>query len=187
MAPRKTAPVKHVALLRGINVGKAKRIAMADLRALCEGLGYENVRTLLNSGNVVFTAPRADAQAAAKIEREIERKLGVSSRVIAFTGAELDAIIAENPFTECDENPSRFLVMLLAHDLDRAPLRQLAAQRWGPERLGVGTHAVYLWCANGILDSAALTALNKVTGDAGTTRNWATMLKLQALTRESSE
>jgi uncharacterized protein (DUF1697 family) len=49
----------HVALLRGINVGKAKRVAMADLRALLEELGYADVRTLLNSGNVVFTAPRA--------------------------------------------------------------------------------------------------------------------------------
>src|SRR6478736_4542725 len=56
---RKSASVKHVALLRGINVGKAKRIAMADLRKLCEGLGYEDVSTLLNSGNIVFSAPRA--------------------------------------------------------------------------------------------------------------------------------
>ena len=73
----------HVALLRGINVGKAKRVGMAELRALCESLGYGHVQTLLNSGNIVFSAPRADPKAAARIEKEIASQLGVR---IARTG-----------------------------------------------------------------------------------------------------
>lgn len=173
----------HVALLRGINVGKAKRIAMADLRAFCESLGYGHVQTLLNSGNVVFSAPRADATAAAKIEKGIASKLGVDSRVLVITGAELDAILAENPFAECETNPSRFLVTVLATNANLARIEQLAAQSWGAERLGIGSRAVYLWCANGILESKAVVALGKAVGDAGTSRNWATMQKLQALTR----
>jgi uncharacterized protein (DUF1697 family) len=173
----------HVALLRGINVGKAKRIAMADLRALCEGLGYGNVRTLLNSGNIVFSAPRADARAAAKIEKEIASRLGVESRVLVITGAELDSIVEENPFAECETSPSRFLVTVLATTVNRARIAQLAEQNWGADRLGIGSRAAYLWCANGITESEAVVALGKALGDAGTSRNWATMKKLQALTR----
>jgi uncharacterized protein (DUF1697 family) len=171
----------HVALLRGINVGKAKRVAMADLRALCEALGYGNVQTLLNSGNVVFSAPRADARAAAKIEKELASRLGVDSRVVVVTGEELDTIVAENPFAECETNPSRFLVTVLATTANRARIEELAGQSWGAERLAIGSRAAYLWCANGILESKALAALGKAHGDAGTSRNWATMKKLQAL------
>src|SRR5450432_3433502 len=93
VAPRKSKPVMHVALLRGINVGKAKRVSMADLCALCKELGYGDVKTLLNSGNVVFSAPRADAKAAARIQKEIASQIGVSCRVVVITAAELEEII----------------------------------------------------------------------------------------------
>jgi uncharacterized protein (DUF1697 family) len=181
VAPRKTAPVMHVALLRGINVGKAKRVAMAELRTLCEALGYGDVRTLLNSGNLVFSAPRADARAAAKIEKEIASRLGIDSRVLVITGSELDAIVAENPFAECETNASRLLVTVLATTANRARIEQLTKQSWGAERLGFGSRAAYVWCPEGILESKASVALGKVLGDAGTSRNWATMKKLQVL------
>ena len=78
---------RMVGLIRGINVGRAKRVAMADLRALVEGLGYGDVRTLLNSGNVVFTAPRTTtARAAARIEEGLATQLGVPARVIGEAG-----------------------------------------------------------------------------------------------------
>lgn len=186
MPPRKTMPVVHVALLRGINVGKANRIAMADLRELCEALGYAEARTLLNSGNLIFSAPRADARAAAKIEKAIAARLGVSSRVLVVTGRELDTIIEENPLAECDANPSRFLVTIFAPETNRARLEELAQRDWGAERLGVGSKAAYLWCANGIIDSPANVAVGKVLRDGGTSRNWATMKKLQALVHSST-
>lgn len=186
MPPRKTMPVVHVALLRGINVGKANRIAMADLRELCEALGYAEARTLLNSGNLIFSAPRADARAAAKIEKAIAARLGVSSRVLVVTGRELDTIIEENPLAECDANPSRFLVTVFAPETNRARLEELAQRDWGAERLGVGSKAAYLWCANGIIDSPANVAVGKVLRDGGTSRNWATMKKLQALVHSST-
>jgi len=176
-------PVMHVALLRGINVGKAKRVAMAQLRVLCESLGYGHVQTLLNSGNIVFSAPRADPRAAARIEKEIAARLGVESRVLVITAGELDAIMAENPLPECEVSPSRFLVTVLANDASRAGIEALVAQSWGAERLSLGSRAVYLWCANGINESKAVLALGKVVGSAGTSRNWATMRKLQALTQ----
>jgi len=79
---------RRVALLRGINVGRAKRLAMADLRALVEDLGYGDVRTLLNSGNIIFTVPRTKrGDAAARIEKAIASRLGVSARVYVLTAA----------------------------------------------------------------------------------------------------
>jgi uncharacterized protein (DUF1697 family) len=183
VAPRATMPVMHVALLRGINVGKAKRVAMAELRALCESLGYGHVQTLLNSGNIVFSAPRADPKAAARIEKAIASRLGVHSRVLVITAGELDAIMTENPLPECDVSPSRFLITVLADDASRPDIEALVAQSWGAERLSLGSRAVYLWCANGINESKAALALGKVVGSASTSRNWATMRKLQALTR----
>lgn len=171
----------HVALLRGINVGKAKRVAMADLRALCEGLGYGDVKTLLNSGNVVFSAPRVDARAAAKIQKEIASQIGVACRVIVVTASELDRIVAENPFSEGEANPPRYLVTVFASESDRARIAALAKEEWGAERLGVGSIAAYLWCPNGILESRIVAAIAKQLGDGATSRNWATMKKLQAL------
>jgi len=181
LASKKSSPVMHVALLRGINVGKAKRIAMADLRELCTTLGYGNVQTLLNSGNVVFSAPRADAKAAAKIEKAIESEHGFTSRVVVVTESELDVIVRENPFEEAESNPSRFLVTVLYDGADRARVAALAKQDWGAERLGLGKHAVYAWCPGGILDSRMMVALGKILGDAGTSRNWATVTKLHAM------
>ena len=80
----------HVALLRGVNVGRAKRVAMADLRALVEGLGYTEVRTLLNSGNVVFAAPGVPSdEAASRIANGLRETLSVSAAVSVLTAAEL--------------------------------------------------------------------------------------------------
>jgi uncharacterized protein (DUF1697 family) len=171
----------HVALLRGINVGKAKRIAMADLRELCTTLGYGDVKTLLNSGNVVFSATRADAKAAAKIQKAIEAAHGFTSRVVVVTAGELDVIVRENPFEEAEANPSRFLVTVLYDHADRARIAALAREDWGAERLWLGTLAAYSWLPEGILESRSLVALNKTIGDAGTNRNWATIKKLQAM------
>lgn len=181
VAVKRAPPVMHIALLRGINVGKAKRVAMADLRALCEGLGYGGVTTLLNSGNVIFSAPRADATAAAKIQKGIASQIGVSCRVLVLTAAELDRIVAENPFAECETNPSLFQVTVLANAADRAKIAPLAKQEWGAERLGVGSLAAYLWCPNGSLESRSAAAVWKALGDAATSRNWATIRKLQRL------
>lgn len=185
MAARKSKSVMHVALLRGINVGKAKRVSMAELGALCKDLGYGDVKTLLNSGNVVFSAPRADAKAAARIQKEIASEIGVSCCVVVITADELDEIVAENPFVEHKTNPSLFQVAVLANKADRARVQTLVKQDWGTERLGVGTHAAYVWCPNGSIECKPMIALAKLLGDAVTSRNWATMMKLHALTRGS--
>ena len=168
----------YIALLRGINVGKAKRIAMADLRALLEDLGYTDVVTLLNSGNVVFKAGKGvPKKLAADISAAIATHLGIEVPVIVVSTKELALIVGENPFASADD-PSRLLVAFVADAGMLSAMSAIEPHVVAPEQFHVGTHAAYLHCASGILESKAAEAL---LGKAATTRNWATVLKLQAL------
>jgi len=172
-----------IALLRGINVGRAKRIAMADLRALMENLGFRHVRTLLNSGNVVFDTPRPNPRKiAATIEAAIEAHCGFTAAAIVMTAATLQTAIAGNPIAHATKEPSKFLLGFAqdADDLER--LRALAEQDWKTEALAVGGAAAYIWCAEGVLASGVLKALGRRKDLTLTTRNWATVLKLQQMT-----
>jgi uncharacterized protein (DUF1697 family) len=176
---------RQVALIRGINVGRAKRVAMADLRELVEGLGYGEVRTLLNSGNVVFSAPRAaPGHAAARIEKALATQLGVAARVMVLTAKELGGAVAENPLLEVADDWSRLLVAVFSNPADRTNLELLLEQDWATEVLALGTRVAYLWCPEGILASRLAESVSRALGDAVTTRNWATVLKLHALTED---
>ena len=172
----------HVALIRGINVGRAKRVAMADLRKIVEGLGYGDVRTLLNSGNVVFTVPASAAKGpAARIEKAMTARLRISARVAVLTAAELAAVVADNPLGKVADDPARLFVTVLFDPADRKRLLPLARQDWKPDVLAVGARAAYLWCPRGMMDSPLAATVIRLLGDGGTTRNWATVTKLHAL------
>jgi uncharacterized protein (DUF1697 family) len=172
----------YVALFRGINVGKAKRIAMADLRALLEGLGYRNVRTLLNSGNALFSAPTVPAhKLAARIHAAVAKQLGVEAQVIVKTADEIAGMVRGNRLDALCSDDSRLLVAMTGDVKALLALRRLARKDWGEERIHVGKQAAYLWCARGILESAALAALHGELAGVATTRNWATLRKIHAL------
>ncbi len=174
---------RQVALLRGINVGKAKRVAMADLRALVADLGFTGVKTLLNSGNVVYTATdTAPGDAAARIEEALRARTGVSSRVTVLTAAEVAEALDANPFPGGADEASRFLVAILRDPADAARLEPMAKEDWGSDQFAVGRRVAYLWCRGGILESRLPEALQRALGDAATSRNLATMQKLRALT-----
>lgn len=186
MGPRESeATDVRVALLRGINVGKAKRISMAELKKVLEGLGYAEVRTLLNSGNVVFTVPgNRKEEPAGRIEEAILRRLGVSTRVIVLTKKEVKAIIRGNPLARLADSPSRLLLMVLPHTASAASLREVASRDWTPESIALEKRVAYLWCPGGIIKSRLIAAVNRVLKDAGTARNIATMTKLHAMMDE---
>jgi len=173
---------RFVALFRGINVGKAKRIAMADLRALLETLGYADVKTLLNSGNAVFSAagdtPARHAQA---IQAAVRERLGVDALVVVKSARDIAAVVAGNPLAAQADDASRLLVALAGDAEALAAVQALTETDWGAEQLHVGPHAAYLWCADGILDSKLAVVLLKRLGAIGTTRNWATIEKIHAL------
>ena len=173
---------RYVALFKGINVGKAKRIAMADLRALLGKLGYTDVQTLLNSGNAVFTAA---AESATKLSEHIRQavlaRTGVDALVIVKSSKDMAAIVAGNVLGKVATDPSRLLVAITNDSKALKTVKALADIGWGDERIHVGKHAAYLWCANGILESQAAESLLKGLKGTGTTRNWATLNKIHAL------
>jgi uncharacterized protein (DUF1697 family) len=156
---------KQIALIRGINVGRAKRVAMAELRALVEELGYGDVRTLLNSGNVVFAAPgTVPGDAAARIEEALAARCDVSARVTVLTADELATAVADNPLLAVADNPSCLLVAVLANPADRSRLEPLTEQDWAPEVLAVGVRVAYLWCPQGVLASRLPEAVGRLLG-----------------------
>jgi len=173
---------RYIALLRGINVGKAKRVPMADLRALMEGLGFAGVRTLLNSGNAVFDARSGSAASHARTLRAaILDEIGVDCEVIVKTAGELAAAIAEHPLRRHANDDARMLVLFTQEASSLALLEPLEAEDWAPEAFAAGEHAAWLWCANGIIESRVAKAVGRVLKERGTTRNWATVQKLQAM------
>jgi len=172
---------RYVALIRGVNVGRAKRVAMADLRTLLAGLGYSDVVTILNSGNVVFHAPKQPPiRISQQVEGAMSERLGVSGRVTVLTADEFARVVEENTLGEVATDPARLLVAFCS-DLGR--LRQvdsLKRQAWAPEAVAAGSLAAYVWCAEGILASRLLGAVGRAMGDSTTTRNWATVGKIHA-------
>jgi uncharacterized protein (DUF1697 family) len=168
-----------VALLRGINVGRAKRVAMADLRGLVEGLGFTRVRTLLNSGNVVFTAASPDVVGHARaIRAALVLACGFDVPVVVVTAAELAAVVREDPLGGIADDPARYLVAFVPDTGSLDALRRLLDEPWSPEAVALGRRAAYLWCAHGVADSRLAQACLYLGGDGITTRNWTTVLKL---------
>lgn len=173
-----------VVLLRGINVGRAKRLAMAGLRTGLIALGYDDVRTHGQSGNIVLRADVADATTlAARIAAHLEASAGLRVAVIALPAAVFAAIVAANPLPQAGSAPSRFLVAFGATAATPA-LAALLATDWTPEAYAAGRNAAYLWCPAGILSSPLARAFTRAAAAADlavTTRNWATVCKLAAL------
>lgn len=185
----------HIALLRGVNVGTARRLPMADWRAMLQRLGYGDIATLLNSGNAVFRAAGAQAkwstsQHAAAVAAALADTFHLTIPVIVKTADQLSAVVAQNPLPVAAADPSRLLVGFAATAQGLAHLASVQAGVQSvvrpPEQFVVGASAAYLYCPGGVLQSRAGKALLGQTGEGVTTRNWATVLKLQALVQAAS-
>lgn len=174
---------RFVALLRGINVGRAKRVPMVELRAAVEGLGFSDVRTLLNSGNVVFTGERgATGPIAAAVEEAVVARTGVRARVTVLTAKDLVTIVESNPLQAHATDPSRLHVAFLRRPaLVEAALAAVAERSWTPELIAVTPRAAYLWCPQGISGGELAAAVDKALGEDVTMRNWATVTKMRAM------
>ncbi|MGW6129142.1 DUF1697 domain-containing protein [Cellulomonas sp. NPDC055163] len=172
-----------VALLRGVNVGGHRKVPMARLRAVAEGLGHEQVKTHLNSGNVVLVAPddAAPERIAGDLAAGLREDLGFDVDVVVRTRAELDAAVAANPFPDAAaEDPGRVLVMFFAADLDPDPAFDAAAL--GNERVVWAGREAYVHYPDGLGRSRlAPDVLTRAARQAGTGRNWRTVLALQGL------
>jgi uncharacterized protein (DUF1697 family) len=173
---------RFVVLLRGVNVGKANRVPMAEFRSMLQGLGYDEVATLLNSGNAVFTSSgRSAPKHAESIASSLAASMGVSTSVVVKSASELRAAVAANPLPVPEQDHSKFLVAFANDPAALKGLESLQHLVQPPERLIVGQGAAYLHCAAGILESKVGAAMLGKVGKSVTTRNWATTLKLLSL------
>jgi len=173
----------QIALLRGINVGKTKRLAMADLRALLEELGFTDVRTYVQSGNVVFAGPKAGA--AKKIEAGIAERFGFDVPVIVRTEAELAAVVEANPLKAVADDDAKHLVSFLSKKVPAATLDDVDREAFAPEEFVLAGTELYLWCPGGVHKSKLAKKLSdRKLGAIATARNWRTVEKLLAMARE---
>lgn len=171
--------MRAVALLRGINVGRAKRLAMADLRRVATSLGWTDVSTVLATGNLLFTSARGTSvQLASALERALLSDLGLTTRVVVLSADQVATVIREQPFGATADNPSRLLVAAYIDPAVRVALAPLTKQNWAPGAIALGSHAAYLWCPDGILASPLSQAVARAAKDGLTSRNWATWQKL---------
>lgn len=173
-----------IALIRGINVGGKHALPMATLRTLCEQLGWRDVATYIQSGNVVFRAPaRSLAPAAKRLEAAIEQAVGFRPGVVVRTLADLRRTIAANPFpAETSADPARVLVMFLAATPTAAAKKAFNALTPNPERIALARDAVFIHFPNGIAGSKFQSAhVEKALKTPGTCRNWNSVLKVLAM------
>jgi len=171
--------VRQVALLRGINVGGHKRVAMADLRQLLTGLGFDDVRTYVQSGNAVFTSDTNDPpMLATAIAAELARSLGFDVPVIVRSRTALTKVVQDNPFPAAANDPTKLHVTFLADPLPPAALRDLDPGLYEPEEFATRKREIYLSLPNGLGVSKLAVAVEKRLEVPGTTRNWRTVTAL---------
>lgn len=173
---------RFAVLLRGVNVGKGNRVPMAEFRDMLEGLGCTAVKTLLNSGNAVFSATgRSSQKHAERIATATQQRFGVTTPVIVKSAAEFAAIVGANAMVPPEPEHARFLVVFAMASARLDELNALRPLLQPGERFVVTHDAAYLHCSGGLLDSRLGEALLGRAGQGITTRNWGTVLKLSAL------
>ena len=178
-----------IALLRGINVGGARRVAMAPLRELVAGLGYDRVRTYVQSGNVVFDAGgRAeDGDAvAARLGAAVADAFGFAVDVVVRSRDELAAVVAANPFPAADAAPTRLHVIFCDRPIDPdAALAGLDLAAFAPDACAIAGREAYVWTPDGFGRSKLAEQLGRrPLAAAATARNWRTVQRLLALADE---
>lgn len=174
-----------IALLRGINVGGHQKVVMAELKKLCESLGLREVRTHLQSGNVVFRTTRSDR---AKLTKELEGVLSIQAKVILRSADELRAAIAANPMpAEAQRAPSGFVIVFLSDKPAAGAMESLRESYRGPETMHLHSSELYIHYGAGMGTSKLTNVLiERKLGVAGTARNWNTVTRLLAIADETA-
>ena len=174
----------YVAVLRGINVGGHRPVAMSDLRGLLEELGFSDARTLLQTGNLVFAGGARSGEALERLlETEAAKRLDLQTTFLVRTAKEWQAIIAKNPFREEAKSEPSHLIVAFQKDAPQASaVRSLQAAIMGPEIVRAQGKQLYIVYPAGIGRSKLTNKLIEDTLDTRATgRNWNTVLKLGAL------
>lgn len=174
----------YIALLRGINIGPHKRMKMEKLRASCEQLGFKQVQTLIQSGNVVFQAAKISPEAVSrKIEKQIETDFGFSADVITRTKEELGGIIEKNPFLGRKEmDQAKLHVVFVPQAPSPEAIKKLESLTLSPDKVHPAGKEIYFYFPNGVSGSSLWKhPLDRVLGVTGTMRNWNAVTKLHEM------
>ena len=174
--------MRQIVLLRGINLGARNRIAMSELSRLLIGAGMEDVRTYLQSGNVVLWSAQPAGGLAAECRRVIAEGFGLEVAVIVRSRDELAEIVERNPLAEVAVNAKRYQVSFLDRALDAQALRELSELAVGGERFVAIGRELYAWHPDGIARSRLWARLAaRRLGVSATARNWTTVTNLLAM------
>ncbi len=178
----------YISMLRGINLLGHKRVEMARLRVMFEGMGFEQVRTYINSGNVVFKAGRsAPAALSKRIEARMESEFGFSAMVITRTAKELGRAIAGNPFVkESRSAPSSVFIGFMAEAPEAEAIAKVKARAARTEQAHCCGREIYVYYVGGMGQARLLThgVLERVLAVSTTMRNWNTVSRLHAMAGE---
>jgi uncharacterized protein (DUF1697 family) len=178
----------QVVLLRGINLASRNRVPMAELRKHLSGLGYGDVRTLLQSGNVVLHSSRAPEQVGKEIASEVEARFGVKSPVVVRTREQLAEVVVLDPLREVVDNDKLYQVSFLSDEPSAEAMEKLSDTDVEPERFVHVGREIYAWHPGGIHSSKLARLLSdKRLGVTATARNWSTTVKLLDLAREHEQ
>lgn len=167
---------RYVALLRAVNVGGTGKLPMAELRTMCEAVGFTNVRTYIASGNVVFDSKLAEASVRSRLERCLEEYAGKPVGVAVRTSEELAQVLTANPFKSAA--PNRTVAIFLDTPPPADALTHASGQR--EEEMALGTREIYVHYNNGMAD----TKLKIPAARTGTARNMNTVAKLVDMANE---
>ena len=171
-----------IVLLRGVNLGSTNRVAMSKLRAVLEEAGFEDVRTYLQSGNVVLSSRDSAAKVAQACERLIDKEFGLEIPVVVRTRAELARVAKRNPLGKVAKNPKRYQVSFLEKKPTGTLIRKLEEVAAPSERIVAEGREIYAWHPEGVARSKLWAALaGKDLGMTATARNWTTVTKLLEL------
>ena len=172
----------QIVLLRGINLASKRRVGMSDLRDLLESEGHEDVRTHLQSGNVVLSSPLSPRRLETALERLLRKRFGFDVRVLVRTRAELKKVVERDPLGDVATNGSRYLVSFLSKKLPAKIARELEGADIAPEQVVVDGREIYGWHPTGVQRSKLARLLgDERLGVTATTRNWNTVTKLLEL------
>jgi uncharacterized protein (DUF1697 family) len=172
-----------IGLLRGINVGGHNKVPMSELRTLCAELGWENIQTYIQSGNLVFAASGKPAALEAALQQAIEKHFGFSISIIIRSAADWPAYIKSNPFLDaCKKDPHLVMLCLSQASLKSDASDRLRERATNGERIAQIGDALWIHFAGGVARSKLSPALfDRMAGSPVTARNWLTVLKLQEL------
>jgi uncharacterized protein (DUF1697 family) len=176
---------KHIVLLRGINIGSRNRVAMPRLREVLTDAGFGEVKTYVQSGNVVLSAKGSADQVARKCERLIADEFGLEIPVVVRTRAQLAKVVERNPLGKVATDPKRYQVSFMTGKLPAAVGRKLEEVAAPTERFVVSGREVYAWHPAGVARSRLWAMLaGRGLGVTATARNWTTVTSLLALADE---